>query len=317
MNIKLKKILVTGANGDIAMAIGRVLKLSMPSCEIYGADLGEKWPGNIVFSEMFVLPRADSIEYIASLVNLFEVEAFDLIIPATEPELQVLVEKIESIDHLPLLMNQPELLDIGLDKQLTNNWLGSLGITVPATYSLSDIDQSYLPVFVKPRTGSGSRGLSSVYKPQHLQLLQQAEDASEYVAQELLEPNEGEYTCAIFKALGESRVLVMRRWLVGGMTGKMVIASTPEIDSVLAKIVSGLPEVAAINVQLRMVNGTARIFEINPRLSSTVMMRHKIGFSDLMWWVNAWQGIAPESVSIQEGTWVYRTYDEIIVPPEV
>ena len=41
----------------------------------------------------------------------------------------------------------------------------------------------------------------------------------------------------------------------------------------------------SINVQLKINNSRYAIFEINPRLSSTVMMRHKLGFKDCLWWI--------------------------------
>lgn len=316
MKNRTKKILVTGANGDIALAIGRVLNTINQQFIVYGADLGEKWPGSIVFSEIFVLPRADEAEYITALIKLFESEGFDLIIPATEPELTCLMENHCLVKHLPLLMNSPEILKVCLNKQLTSDWLEQLGVSVPTTKPLSEAREKDLPVFVKPRSGSGSRGLSSVFQKGHLAMLQQSGDVSEYVVQELLEPNEGEYTCALFKAYGELRTLIMRRWLVGGMTGKMVICSNSEIEEQLAKVARGLPEVAVINVQLRVVNNKVKIFEINPRLSSTVMMRHKVGFSDLIWWIMAREDVKPEGYEVKEGTWVYRTYDEVVVTPE-
>ena len=35
-----------------------------------------------------------------------------------------------------------------------------------------------------------------------------------------------------------------------------------------------------------MKKNKSTIFEINPRLSSTVMMRYKLGFKDCLWWIN-------------------------------
>lgn len=42
----------------------------------------------------------------------------------------------------------------------------------------------------------------------------------------------------------------------------------------------------SINVQLKIKKDKYAIFEINPRLSSTVMMRHLLGFKDCLWWIN-------------------------------
>ena len=39
----------------------------------------------------------------------------------------------------------------------------------------------------------------------------------------------------------------------------------------------------SINIQLRLTKNGPRVFEINPRFSSTALMRHRIGFSDVLW----------------------------------
>jgi len=41
--------------------------------------------------------------------------------------------------------------------------------------------------------------------------------------------------------------------------------------------------IGSINVQLRMNDNLPKIFEINPRFSSTVLFRHLFGFKDLEW----------------------------------
>lgn len=45
-----------------------------------------------------------------------------------------------------------------------------------------------------------------------------------------------------------------------------------------------------MNVQLRLTDHGPRVFEINPRFSSTVLMRHRLGFSDVLWAIDEAQG---------------------------
>lgn len=307
------KVLVTGANGDIAMCIGRVICSEFPQWDVQGADIGELWPGKSVFSEMHTLPRATSVDYLSELKELVRNCEFELVIPVTEPELSVIANNYQLVKHLPLLMNSPDILKIGLDKQLTSEWLSHLGVSVPFTKPLGEAGVLDLPLFSKPRIGSGSRGLNKVYSREHLSILQASQDLDNYVAQELLEPSEGEYTCALFKACGSVRLLIMERWLTGGMTGKMVVRNHTGIKSALISISDALPNTAVINVQLRLVKGAVKIFEINPRLSSTVMMRHKIGFSDLVWWLKLREGELEPYEEVLEGVKAYRTYGELIV----
>jgi len=43
--------------------------------------------------------------------------------------------------------------------------------------------------------------------------------------------------------------------------------------------------IGCINIQLRKTNKGPLLFEINPRISSTVVFRDKMGFTDLKWWI--------------------------------
>ena len=314
--ISTKRILVTGANGDIANAIGRVLVDAFPKATIFGADLGEQWPGKAVFSSMYKLPRADSPGYVDSLCELINKTRATCVIPSTEPELEKLISEWDAVKSLPLLMNHPDFVSIGLNKYKTNQWLASIGIDVPFTKFLPDISDDELPVFLKPNIGSGSRGLEKVTDSNQFKLAQQADIKQKLIAQELLEPHYGEFTCAIFKYNNHIRTLTMRRWLMGGLTSRMIVEEINEIESLLQTIAASLTGTSVINVQLRLTDKGPRVFEINPRLSSTLMMRHKIGFSDLVWWINSLSGVIPPEYEAPISTRVYRTYDELVVTAE-
>ena len=310
--MKIKKILLTGANGDIALSIGRALQSSLPNIRLVGCDIGGEWPGRTVFKDMFTVPLANDDRYLTTLRKMVSKVDVDLILPCTEPELLSLVRSDTS--DLNILMNDAAIIMCCLDKYKTAEWLQSLGVLVPSTKNLSDACVSDLPLMVKPRSGSGSRGLEIITNLDHLSLAQ-AERSKDTIAQQLLDPHEGEFTCPIFKAHGEVRTLIMRRWLTGGLTGRMIVEDIPIINHLLDKIADALPDIAAINVQLRLMEGVPFVFEINPRLSSTVMMRNLIGFSDALWWVQSLMGVKPPAFTPAVGTKVYRTYSEVVVKP--
>jgi carbamoyl-phosphate synthase large subunit len=72
-----------------------------------------------------------------------------------------------------------------------------------------------------------------------------------------------------------------------------------------------------LNVQLRLRGGIPYVFEINPRFSSTLMMRHKIGFQDFIWTLDyLTTQDKPPAWHIPEGHYIYRVSDEVIVNPE-
>ena len=63
-------------------------------------------------------------------------------------------------------------------------------------------------------------------------------------------------------------------------------------------IAKGLNLRGSMNIQMRLTTQGPRVFEINPRFSSTVLMRHRIGFSDVLWALDEAEGkelIFPQS----------------------
>ena len=106
----------------------------------------------------------------------------------------------------------------------------------------------------------------------------------------------------------------MKRRLDAGRTVVASIENNYEIKSFLMNLIEKINLNGLLNVQLRLTQDGPKIFEINPRVSSTVKMRHLLGFSDLVWAINCLRGNKiPENNKIMSGT-IYRLSREIIKP---
>ena len=76
----------------------------------------------------------------------------------------------------------------------------------------------------------------------------------------------------------------MRRRLSSSVTSFAQVVNNPLIEALCVNIADSLDLFGSINVQLRLVgDNVPMVFEINPRFSSTVGMRHSIGFCDVIW----------------------------------
>jgi len=306
------RILVTGANGDIADAAGRILVATYPDAVVHGADAGGKWPGALYFSKVHRVPFAADPAYSTALVRL--ASEYDLIIPTSDAELaRLAVDPGPAID-LPLLMIRRDLAAIFTDKLETAHWLAQIGLDPPATRMLRDASAGDLPLLIKPRRGAGAKGHEIVRTAARLAVAK-TEHPDDTVAQELIEVPDQEYTCALFAHAGEVRALALRRWLVDGRTDRAEVADVPAITRLLGVIAAAARLEGCINVQLRLAEQGPRVFEINPRISSTVMMRHLLGFSDLVWWVEARSGGLPPFVAPKSGSMVFRLSREMVVHP--
>jgi len=63
----------------------------------------------------------------------------------------------------------------------------------------------------------------------------------------------------------------------------------------------------SMNIQLILTDSGPRIFEINPRFSSTVLMRHKLGFCDFLWSLDEAKGLSVDFPSIEVNQCMVRT----------
>jgi carbamoyl-phosphate synthase large subunit len=304
--------LVTGANGDIGEAIARILREAYPFAAVHGCDAGGEWPGRDVFTRMHPVPTASAADYSDRLRGLAGQLAAGCVIPTTEPELRCLADAPAGAAGLPLLMNRPELLRVFLDKLETMRWLKAHGIAAPRTMSLGDATERDLPLVVKPRRSHGSRRVETIRTAGRLSEVQQA-GGEDLIAQEYLAPDDAEYTCALLQARGQTRLLAMRRVLQGGLSGRVTVESVPAIEDLLGAIAASAGGDLFLNVQLRMTTQGPRVFEINPRFSSTVMMRHRLGFQDLVWAIQSRAGVELPDYRVPVGARVFRMSREVVV----
>lgn len=307
-------VLVTGASGDIADAIGRILRERYPDTRLVGSDAGSEWPGRAVFPEMHRLPLASAPDYPAALADLVECCGAELVIPTNEHELRRLAYDPGAAAELPLLMNPREALLPFFDKQETVRWLVAADLPAPRTFILDEAEPGDLPLVAKPTHGSGSRRILVVRTPEQLAAAQQVLGEAA-IGQELLEPEESEFTCALVRPAGRPLLLAMRRKLLGGISSEIRIEQHDEIDALLTGIDAALPDYIALNVQLRLTQDGPRVFEINPRISSTAMLRHRAGFEDLVWLIEARLGRpVPERFDPPVGLRVFRRFTEVVAP---
>ncbi|WP_314619038.1 ATP-grasp domain-containing protein [uncultured Selenomonas sp.] len=305
------KVLVTGCGGDIGLAIGRILQESEMVGSVIGCDIQEDHAGRVFFDRCFVVERATSPNYIDTLLRLVEKEQADLVIPSSEPELRALYANDFFGRRELFLTANRKAMEIGFDKFRTAEFLRENDFPYPWTEIASRGVPHEFPCILKSRTGCGNKDVRLLVEEEYDRSAFSNEDD---IFQELIEGDDAEYTCGLFRASsGEVRSIVLRRKLRGGLTGSGVVA----MDSAIEELLHGLSEALAlrgsINVQLRLRSGIPYIFEINPRFSSTVRFRHKLGFSDVLWSMqDRSHSIVARYRAPAEGTRFYKIYEDVI-----
>ncbi len=286
------RILVSAVGGDIGAAVA--CSLLEAGAGVIGCDMRDCSPIRDRLAAFHVAPPASDAEsYMNFLARIVRDEGIGCFTPVSEPELRLLNTRREDLNRLDVkvCINNRHILDTFLDKLATARYLASIGIRAPRTVPLDEYDGSFgFPLVVKSRSSSGSRSLRVVEDEVDLDYVRH-KDAGDLIAQQQIGSTDEEYTTGVFSDGQTVSTITFRRRLgFGGISIEAVLADHPAMDELARKVARATGLVGSINIQTRRVGQAFWPFEINPRLSSTVLFRKRFGFDDAAWWVDVLRG---------------------------
>jgi carbamoyl-phosphate synthase large subunit len=314
--VRKLRFLVTGVAGDIGFGIGKILRKSFSDSFLLGIDTNQDNPALMVFDQFIKSYHADLDNYYKDIIALVIEKQINFIIPTSESEISIFWEKglvsfFENINVSVLILDQ-DIVNTSLDKFKTFKFLKVNGFSYPNTYLAKDFKtQNNFPMIFKLRSGQGSKELRILHSLGDIKV---SEKTDKYIVQELLSDENQEYTCCVFSDGNIYRSIVIRRKLKNGFTYSGEVVEDQEIDTYIVDISKALKLKGSINFQLRMTDRGPVLFEINPRFSSTVVFRDKLGFSDLIWSVQLMsKNKISKYIKPKNGTKVYRGINEYII----
>ena len=285
-------ILISAIYGDIGCSAVRSLREAAK--KIVGCDMKPYSPVSHLVDQFYIAPAAtDTTNYIAFLKEIIIREKVSFFLPVSETEIEVLNARRRELEALgvQLLLNNQNIIDTFLDKLRTVQYLESLDIKIPRTMLLCDYDGSYgYPVIVKSRKSHGSKKLRKIIDLHDVEYVRKKNDGS-LLIQECIGSNKEEYTTGVFSDGDIVSSITFRRKLgFGSMSIEAILSDEPYIDNMVRRIAKNIGLIGSINIQSRRVGNDFIVFEINPRLSSTMLFRKKFGFDDAVWWLNVLLG---------------------------
>lgn len=311
-----RKVLITAIGGDIAQGIAAILRQSFPDWHLTGIDVHARHAGSLFVDQFHIAPRASEAGYEDALKTIVKRDAIDLVILMSEAELLLLAAVgHRKVGEADLLMANRLAIEVGADKLKTARFLESIGVPAPWTELAEKFQpQKHLPCIFKPRRGAGSK---TVFRCESLEEVEfYRHQHADTIVQELLLPADQEVTCGVFRTReGRIAVVQLLRTLTGGFTGWAQVIDDPDVLSQCTRLAEALDLRGSINVQLRITADGPRIFEINPRFSSTVLMRHQMGFCDLVWSIQDLMGEEVHLFSPQAGTTAVRLQGAQLLKP--
>lgn len=310
----MKTILITAIGGDIAQGIAQIVRSAYPDWRIIGIDIHDRHGGALYVDKYIVGLPASNPDYLNWLAGLVENESIDIYFPTAEAELlRLMQEGCIKIGGASILMPPFEAIRVGTDKLTTAEFIAALGIPTPWTIPAEIADERTLfPCIFKPRRGAGSKGVFICETLAEVDFFRRR--FPQAVLQEFLLPANAEITCALYRTTeGQTFVLQLLRQLVGGMSGWVEVINDLQINRQCIALAEALDLKGGINVQLRLTAEGPRIFEINPRFSSTSLLRHRMGFTDVIWALEECQGRAITPFQPAVGTRAVRTLNATIL----
>lgn len=308
----MKTLLITGIGGDIAQGIARIVRETYPSWHLVGMDLHSRHAGRACVDDTIVAPPVSAPEYEPWLSDLLDTRRVDYCLPTSEAELGFLVSSdLARREPARFVMPNREAVEVGGDKYLTAQHLAAHGIPGPWTVPAEGGAPPALPCIFKARRSAGSKAVF---------LCRTSDDVAYYgkrhgdaIFQELLLPDDREVTVAVYRSrAGRVAVLQLLRKLAGGLTAWAEVIDDPAIKSQCLALAHTLDLRGAINVQLRQTAMGPRVFEVNARFSSTVLMRHRMAFTDVVWALEEAQGHDVEFDTPPVGTVGARVQDAVV-----
>lgn len=161
-----RRVLVTGTGGPSGISFMRAL--DGEPLDIFSGDIDPYASGLYLVPEeqRLILPRGDSPDFVSEIFAICERESIDVLVPTVDSELIPLAEAREDLAAagVSLVLASEATLRTCLDKwELHQRCEGA--IRRPETHLVDetfDASAPDLPVIVKPRSGSGSRGIHLV-----------------------------------------------------------------------------------------------------------------------------------------------------------
>ena len=133
----------------------------------------------VATDKQYIVPLITDNEYIPILLDICRKEKINAITTLIDPEIEILAKNRELFQELGVEVLAPylETAQLCFDKYKMFEYLKQHGINTVNTYSnINDFEKDYtkkiidFPVFVKPRTGSGSVGAKKINDINELKL---------------------------------------------------------------------------------------------------------------------------------------------------
>lgn len=278
---------------------------------------GSQWVDSFHIMPDILNSDVSENEYLDLLIQKIKTDDLRILFVGIGFELSMMArnrDRILSETGCDVIVSNPEQIAMAMDKYKTFEFLRENNLAFPNTWLPNEIDDVVFPAVVKPRRGTGSKGVSVVND--HTELIKALEGLNDPMIQENIGTKDDEYTCGVIFLDGELKSSIcLRRYLKSGNTDVAMHSNDipEEINNYVRKLAKTYKPYGPANFQLRMGgDGIPKLFEINPRFSGTTGMRPLFGVNEVEIVIRHTQKLSPRPMQKKYGK-IVRYLEEIFI----
>lgn len=305
-------MLVTGVGGDIGQSLLKCLKDTDYKFSLLGCDIDPFAGGRALVEKFYQSPCAlDSENYLRFITRLLESEDIRYVFPTSEAEIEFFdIHRDRFKNNITIFINSHDIVRIFLDKYETALLLANNNLPSPRTYLIEHYKNELgYPCILKPRRGHGNKSLILINDLAEFDFFRRR--LKNYVVQENIGTTDEEYTVTVFSTREKSYSIAFKRSLGYGSLSKVAqLVHDAHLERLAERIAMTVSLEGSLNIQCRKTDSGYVPFEVNPRFSSTVYVRHFFGFQDVKWWMDLKEGKPVEYKPRFKGGTCVRTISE-------
>ncbi len=312
-----KKILISGLGGSLFPYLNDKISLTY---DIFYVDSDPSLSKLYPDYNFFHAPNVTSNEYESFIKKIILNNNIKYYLPLIDEELLFSKNKIEGFNDIIVIAPVADFIALSLDKYRLMIELSKLNISTIDSYKGNNFKWNETSIFVKPITGRGSRGIRKINSKLELDayyLLEKYEPEN-ILIQELIEGTE--YTVgATINDLNQVLSISIKKVIKKkGITQVAVMTENEKIYNVILEVIEKLKPCGPINVQLFLTQqDEVKIFEINPRFSTTTIMSYEGGVDEISLFINQFGKCPIDSIiKPKSGIVLHRRWESVFYNEE-
>lgn len=288
--------------------------------KLVAANASNLAPAIYVADKYYIVPKITEENYIDTILDICKKEDIKIVCTLIDPEIKVLADNRKKFEELGILLMVPssKTAELCFDKFKMFKYLKENGIETVCTYgSVEEFENNKdgvtFPVFVKPRTGSGSVGARRVDDIETLKNLFEKDET--LIIQELMVGSDLDADVYVDTITNEVINVFLKNKLetkIGG-ANKTISFKDDTLVEFIKRIVSKFEFKGTINMDFFKRDGKYYLSEVNPRFGGGYIHPYAAGVDFIKYLIENANGNknTPEIGNYEEGS-VMMMYDDIV-----